>query len=231
MTDTEILDYLTPKKTNFTPIRLGKKFDGGYVCPKELLSEVTKCFSFGICNDISFEKDLLKENGSISIDMYDGTIRNLPGQIAATFYKQNVYFETTSKNIFANCNEKYMVKMDIEGEELNFPFINKEDLKNAILLIFELHYIQNNIDRTRMLCEFLKENGFYCFHAHGNNNRPNQYSLNNEECPEVLELTMVRGNSKEYSDNSYPLSGIDYPNNSHIRELTLGYIRTRQAIV
>ena len=102
MTDSEILDYLTPKKTNYTPIRLGKLTDGGYVCPKEIISNVSKCFSFGIWNDVSFEKDLLNENKSISIDAYDGSIDSLPEEIPIAFHKEYVRFSNESRNIFSN---------------------------------------------------------------------------------------------------------------------------------
>ena len=51
--------FLKPKK-KFNLIRLGNKFDGGYLVDKNSILSSKNLLSFGINDDWSFEKDFLK---------------------------------------------------------------------------------------------------------------------------------------------------------------------------
>ena len=230
MTDKEILDFITPKQTNYVPVRLGRCCDGGYICPKELIPMAKKCFSFGICNDISFEESLIDRNNNIVIEAYDGSINSLPKENLnnINFHKEFVYFASSSNGIFSNCNDPFIVKMDIEGEEYNFPEILNRDLYNALFITMEIHYLNKNKEKLRSLCIFLKSLGFSCFHVHGNNNVRMTMEINNELCPEVIEATFVKGNFSEYSKEKYPIEGLDNPNNPCFRDLPLPFIESRQ---
>ena len=118
--------------------------------------------------------------------------------------------------------------MDIEGDEYNIVSIDKHDLKNLEFIVFEMHWLDKNKRKVNALCEYFKEAGFSCFHAHGNNCVSNQYSFNSEECPEVIEITLVKGIFTVFSDISCPIENIDYRNDLSKSELQLGYIKNRQ---
>lgn len=66
-------NFLRPiKQKNL--IRLGNKSDGGYVMEKKTLSNASYLLSFGVGDNWSFEKDCLKTNKKLQINMYDHTI-------------------------------------------------------------------------------------------------------------------------------------------------------------
>ena len=56
-------------------VRIGKKGDGGYVLLNDF-DNIKIAYSFGICDDVSFDKELADKN--IDVYMYDHTIKNLP---------------------------------------------------------------------------------------------------------------------------------------------------------
>ena len=71
MLPNNFLPYLV-KKENL--IRLGPKYDGGYIVHKKTLSKITKIITFGLNDDWNFEKDFLKKNQLCKVVAYDHTI-------------------------------------------------------------------------------------------------------------------------------------------------------------
>ena len=71
MLPNNFLPYLV-KKENL--IRLGPKYDGGYIVHKKTLSKITKIITFGLNDDWNFEKDFLKKNRLCKVVAYDHTI-------------------------------------------------------------------------------------------------------------------------------------------------------------
>jgi len=67
-------------KSSLTPIwtenrmRLGNQNDGGYIVTKETIVESQVLISFGVGNDVSFEKDCVELNNGIRILMFDHTV-------------------------------------------------------------------------------------------------------------------------------------------------------------
>jgi hypothetical protein len=53
---------ISPVRTLFTPVRLGRNWDGGYVVPKELLDNTSVLIAFSIDLDWIFAIDFLKLN-------------------------------------------------------------------------------------------------------------------------------------------------------------------------
>ena len=61
-------------KVDAKKIRLGKKYDGGYVVSKKAVLNSKNLVSFGVYDDWSFESDFIKNNNKINIFLFDGTI-------------------------------------------------------------------------------------------------------------------------------------------------------------
>ena len=58
----KLLKIKIPK--NIELIRIGSNNDGGYLVP-DIIHEISSCFSAGIGNNISFEKDLINRKISV----------------------------------------------------------------------------------------------------------------------------------------------------------------------
>ena len=61
-----------PEKT-YDLIRLGRKYDGGYLVERKSVNDADALLSFGLDNDWSFEHDFIAEN-NVPIDAYDHTV-------------------------------------------------------------------------------------------------------------------------------------------------------------
>ena len=97
----DILDLLKLFKIkipkNIELIRIGSNNDGGYLVPN-IIHEISSCFSAGIGNNISFEKDLI--NRKISVFGADGTLDSLPEvQKNYNFLKKNICICDDEENI------------------------------------------------------------------------------------------------------------------------------------
>jgi len=55
-------------------MRLGSRFDGGYVLPMVVIENAKRLISYGYGNNYDFEKDFLKINSSNNCSLYDGSI-------------------------------------------------------------------------------------------------------------------------------------------------------------
>ena len=109
-------------------MRIGANADGGYVLLNDF-ENIKIAYSFGIGNEISFDKELANKN--IDIFMYDHTIEGLPFENTKFHWKkiglsykkgENNNTKTINEIIEENghTNEKCMIlKLDIEGGEWN----------------------------------------------------------------------------------------------------------------
>ena len=123
-----ILNSLNP--TFFTPniIRLGKNNDGGYLVIKNE-KKYKYLLSFGISDDVSFERDFSNEHSDCQIFCFDPTINDLPETIPnAKFYRIGLDSKTGGnyKNISdilklvgiqQSDYSNTFLKIDIEGYE------------------------------------------------------------------------------------------------------------------
>lgn len=223
-----ILDFLAPKEIGRTRIRLGKNSDGGYVVFKEPLQSIRFYVGFGVGDDISFEKDLIKENPSIQGRIYDGTVESLPDEVKLEFCKEMVQFGS-GKEYFNSYGKKFICKMDIEGEEYNLPRVGKQAFDNCEMLVIEIHFIAENQQRFIDLLSFLRECGFVCAHLHANNHCGGRCQIDGESIPETLEATFVK-NQINYGISlaNYPIPGLDFPCHQRYGDLPLDFIKKRQ---
>ena len=55
-------------------VRLGSRFDGGYLIPSELINKTEKLISFGLNDDWSFEEEFKKKNKKLKVLSFDHTV-------------------------------------------------------------------------------------------------------------------------------------------------------------
>lgn len=217
MNDCEVLGFLAPKKYDHGDFkRLGRNQDGGYVVPISYCKSAKALISFGVGDDISFERDFLKENDFVEIDIYDGTVSSLPEKIKCNFHRQNCYFE--KMNPFSGMLSPGVCKMDIEGEEYNLPNLPKEALGGIECLVIEVHFLNDNKEKARALFSYLSDCGMSVVHIHGNNNCLYQDTFG-VRMPQTLELTLIKRKIEEKSNVYVPISGLDFPCNPSKKEL------------
>ena len=209
-------------------IRLGSKYDGGYVLA-ELDGNYDCYISAGISDEESFSRDFINKYKMNEFDSFgfDGTINNYPYHFTKDilFVKKNINsFNDTNNTNLHSLIEKYdniFLKMDIEGGE--YPWlsnINEFQLNKFKQIVIEFHGITNDSWNCqysdKIKCLEKLANTHYIVHAHGNN-----YGAVVNNIPDVIELTYV--NKKYFKDsvpklNSKPLPNfnLDFPN-YHVR--------------
>lgn len=209
----EIFKLLQPQFIdNYSKIRLGKINDGGYIVPSELLDHATRCYTYGVADDISFETDLSALKEDIIIRTFDHTV-SYPQEI-----KPNIFFKkeglapekTDDKNTLLShvtenndIEEKIILKIDIEGAEWPaLEQISEKFLKNnVVMLVIELHWFINLNNAEKYLTILKKlDNIFKIFHFHANN-CGRFFNINGKLFPNVFEVTYI---NKNYITSSHP---------------------------
>jgi hypothetical protein len=206
-------------------IRYGNQGDGGYVIDKNFLHLSTVLYSYGVSNDVSFEKDFLIENPDLKVHLYDHTITDFP------YINSNVHnhFEGLSLGKTENCNNflnhlkenndensKVFLKIDVETAELEyFSSVNLERFNNVVQMVIEFHFCEP--PQTLKYIECIKNINkyFYCIHIHGNN-CCGFVNINNVNVCCVSEYTYVNKNYvnfvPELKKTSYPIENLDFKN-------------------
>ena len=226
---------LTPYKIPYEKIRIGRKYDGGYPLFNHMLNDITTTFSYGINDDVSFEKDYTNYSKS-SIYMHDHTIDRLPEDHPQLIFKkepgscQNIMKHIIETN---NFNKKtLLLKMDIEGHEWdifkNTPIEVLSYFQQIVVEFHNLEFLQNHcfgfigMSQDDMASVFEKLNTiFYLGHIHGNN------CGGMKDIPNTIECSYIRkdllSTIPSIETVSYPLSGIDYPNNINTPDYILNW--------
>jgi hypothetical protein len=218
----KLLDFLKPKKTNSTKVRVGDKHDGGYVVPELALRKCQSLFTYGVGLTFEFESQFA-EKYKKPAHMFDHTLGKdsyFDGLI--NFYNEGLGFQKNCadfKQHYVNIQKDgdIFLKIDIEGAE--FDFFEKTDIdflmskSNALCL--EFHYIEYPENMLKF-CKIMKKinENFTLVHLHGNNNA-GVFKCSEHFIPTVLELSFL--NKKlitfEYEDDdSYPIPFLDSPN-------------------
>lgn len=202
----------------------GNKGDGGYVVPIEPLNDVTLCYTFGVGGDISFEIDLPLH---IECHLFDHTV-NPPPLIRPHWKfhpmglsgKTNHSMPADSFNMFQgrwfHSAEPTFLKMDCENGEYDY-LLNNEVTGNVHMIVVEFHDVTKRPNDFKICLDKLKRD-YTIVHMHLNN-----YSPYN-----VPELTLV--NTHKYKQllgqpttKSYPMSGLDYANDSRPESWSIQY--------
>jgi hypothetical protein len=228
-------------------IRLGNKYDGGYVVAN--INNYDCYISVGIGNDESFSNDLIKTFKPQNSFAFDNTISSLPYNypnemtyVAKNIGINNTEITTNLEYIFEKYNDIF-IKMDIEGFEYEYILsINPTNMKKIKQIVFELHGINDNgfVGRNTYYIPVgddkntfeQKKNFFkkmnethYLVHVHYNSGGDITIVNDNgidKKIPNVLEVAYIR---KDLLDNpqlntqSFPIKDLDYQNYEHCPEL------------
>jgi len=129
-------------------IRLGNQGDGGYVLPKEIIPFIDVLYTYGVGNDISFEKDMITYK-DIPVRFYDHTVIGLPEKNEKFIFKREGIagskygsFDTFENHLqeHGDKKRKILLKMDIEGSEWETlaPIIDGFH-RNIVAIVVEIH--------------------------------------------------------------------------------------------
>ncbi len=196
--------FLIPRKT--PKIRLGNKKDGGYVISQKCVDLCDLVVTFGLGNNISFEKDFISKGKKlIGHDIKDG----YPNW--ARKMKLKTYQDFSDIEEVKNASN-IVLKIDTEGAEWEFFETMNIDHFNekVICFAFELHL---NMNPKKLPLSTLEKmfDTHYIIHVHGNNHGRKTEQI----IPVALEITL--GSKKILGDlpvdfQKYPVEGLDYPN-------------------
>ena len=215
-------------------VRVGKNNDGGYLMLDDF-SDDMRAYSFGICDDMSWDKWISQRSG-MTVFMYDHTIQHAPENCALCPFKKigigvtddsthSLYsLKTILKQNEDLENNNLILKMDIEGAEWDIiDSWEVEDLSHFRQISLEFHGL-TNISNSQQIIRCLKK--ISCSHnpiwIHGNNYVPA------EECdgmviPISLEVTYARINSYTFSkERVYLPFAADMPNKPETEDFDIG---------
>ena len=231
-----LIKELTPYEANNfnTFIRLGNKKDGGYVLPKEILKEIDTAYTYGVGDNISFERDLGKKI-NIPIRLYDHTIEKLPAENKNFLFKREGIgnkkepgLDTFENHLKANkdLNKKILLKIDIEGNEWKvLPEIIDKFSNMISAIILEVHYLGNtkNLFKNIKILDKLNSK-FTLVHIHGNN-CGETIKIADKIIPTICEMTLVNNNlinKRKILSKKLPTI-FDYPNCPNKKDLNLNF--------
>ena len=105
-------------------IRLGNKFDGGYVLDRKAVVNADCLVSYGIGDDWSFEKEFLKQNKNLYLYIYDHTVdMNYFYKIFIKRLRRFLTFRNSLKDIFATFKYyKNFIKLNnfVDNKKIKF---------------------------------------------------------------------------------------------------------------
>jgi mannosyltransferase OCH1-like enzyme len=223
-------------------VRLGKENDGGYVIPYIALKKSHVLFSYGICNDISFDEAYIEATElKNEVHGFDHTIETIQTNYPENFILHLEGLSGTqtenTDNFLAHFDQvnpagRAFLKIDVEGAEFDFFAHTKAaHLRERITgMVVEFHHLANASYRGKFFSILEKLNEcFYICHAHGNNHDTLfDYYKNGEvySFPNVLELTFIAKDLAEdvsICQSPYP-SELDTPNNPDRKEFDLNFL-------
>jgi hypothetical protein len=240
-----ILKKITQPKTSSSKLkRFGKVGDGGYILDEDTAKNITRCYSYGIGGEISFEEELRKYNENLLIYLFDHTI-NLPDNNIHVLPKRMIWkkeglggFKTNELDNFLNHTlingdknllEKTCLKIDAEGAEYDFfDSVTAEDFSSLRSIIIEFHSVSYRTEKFIETIEKINKN-FDIIHIHGNNSN-NNFLHHGFYFPDVPEITFL---NKKFNQNSkdlsirYPIDDLDFPNGSRCPDLVIDFLENK----
>lgn len=223
------MESLTVYKPLHPKVRIGNKYDGGYVIVDQL-GDYDLMLSGGISNDISFEVGFLDRHPSVNCVAFDGTIVKLPPHSLGDrlkFVRKNIGFEETATltnlHSYLDTHSDVFMKMDIEGGE--YPFLaslSDQQLSNIKQLVIEFHNPKNLFIPSRLA------KTHWLVHIHGNNALTGRgVFYGNTFVPAVYECTYVRKSiypKLEQNSDPIPNPAVDNPNIPNGQDISLNML-------
>lgn len=212
--------------------RVGKQYDGGYIMFYPF-SQNKIAYSFGINDDVSWEKEMVK-NG-YDIYMYDHTIRKLPERNekfhwykkGVTGGKESSSLERLDSLIKKNGHENVdgmVLKMDVEGAEWDvLRTLPSKVLLQFDQIVIELHGILEIKNKQTIFAALKKVGATHkVVHLHANN-YGNVNFCNELITPNILEMTLVNKDKFDTVESNIMLPIMeDMPCNKRVIDIFLG---------
>lgn len=148
-------------------------------------------------------------------------------------------FDTLQNHIirYGLAEQHILLKIDIEGDE--YAIFEESHILGALTnvhqIIIEWHDLSNRLPRLQHILSRLN-NDFVIVHIHGNN-YADAFKVRDSSAremqvfllPDVLEMTLVRRTSVHPADIlnkkiTYPITGLDYPNDPRKPDISLAFI-------
>lgn len=214
--------------------RFGKNHDGGYIIYNDIDKD-TRAYSFGISNDVSWEKHFIQYGKDAQ--MYDHTIKGLPEENALfNWHKIGIAGEDKPEERLMSMvsildenddieNKNLILKMDVEGAEWDFINNTSSDiLDNFKQIVFELHDLNPSIVVcSNPIINALKKLNLthQAVWVHGNNYGP-AYVDGDEILPQALEITYLNRRLYNFTDIHTPFPwSIDQNNDKDLEDFKL----------
>lgn len=204
-------------------VRLGKDNDGGYLINELDISKTNNLLSFGIGEDVSFEKDFIGSNEWCNVVAYDETVEDEHDDFfidRRTLVRENV----TSENIRDIIGERSSIflKCDIDGGEYDILHDLIENSSRFTGLAIEFHSI-TDYKNFNELTNFIAKFELRLVHVHINNYA---YIIRQDGTytPDVLELTFSSSIENTSIKRNIPLPHpLDMPNNPMDNEFRISF--------
>jgi hypothetical protein len=220
----DALSLLKPYDVDVPKVRVGAARDGGYVMAQ--LESGSDLLSFGIANDVRFEKEMAMKKHRCF--MYDHTIDILPDRHDNfNFFRRGICgvgqqtheLLTLEDNMRTlNLSERLLLKIDVEGAEWGvFSTVPDEILCRFDQIVGEFHWLfelENELFRTTFCEAMTRLNRYFTlFHVHANNCRRVDF-VKGFPVADVLELSFVNTSliRRRPSQTVYPTT-LDLANN------------------
>jgi hypothetical protein len=193
-------------------VRIGKDNDGGYLINLEDVNKTTTLLSFGVGEDISFERHFTAIN-KCPVIAYDNTVSNIHTdffQNDNSHVEKNVVDDISFINTLKDLPDNVFLKCDIDGSEYYIleDIIRNDNKFSGISM--EFHSI-TNYDNFNSMTNFISKTSLKLVHTHINNyayiNREGQY------IPDVVELSFSSSDNISYSNSISLPNKLDMPNN------------------
>ena len=224
------------KVKGFELVRLGRDYDGGYIMPNDFGSDDKIAYSFGICDDVSWDKAMTSRG--YDVFMYDHTIDGLPEENPRFHWSklgisdgaaQDNRLKTLDELIKQNHHEdkrSMILKIDVEGAEWGFiENTSSETLSRFSQILIEFHGVHEPKYTHRIPAALRKLNQTHKpVHIHGQN-VGHYVSLGTQTFCNQIEVSYVRRDKYDLDEDydiSLPLS-IDMPALVHVPEVRLGH--------
>ena len=221
-----IYHLILPKKVvGKKRILIGKKGGGCYVLLDDL-KDIKIAYSFGINNNVNFDKDLADRD--IDIYMYDHTINSLPynnpkfhwkkigicGKKKS--YKNFKDLETLISENGHSLEKNMILKIDVE----HWEWESLNDLREEVLIQFkyiaiEFHFRDESISKeSKFYYNVLKklEKTHQSFYFRCNGKRSHIITFGNNKICHILEVSYIikKNNIFTYDEAIYPISEFEY---------------------
>ena len=223
------------KATGFELVRIGRDNDGGYIMLDDFAHDDKIAYSFGICDDVSWDKDTASRG--YDVFMYDHTIDGLPEDNPRFHWSKlgiadgsthDARLKTLDEIIKQHHHEdkhNMILKIDVEGAEWGFiENTSSETLSRFSQILIEFHGIHAPKYQQRIPAALRKLNQTHIpVHIHGQN-IGHYVSLGAQTFCNQIEVSYIRRNKYDLDEDydvCLPLD-IDMPALKSVPEVCLG---------